>query len=187
MRSIKNAMALCAGLILNSAVAFADAPQVGAPLPVLEIVDRGELTMRGDDFNFVIWSSKSNPNNVHVIQYFGANLKDRDVFQPFTDALQAQLDPGAVHVTTVLNMDAALWGTSGFVNSELKNNKKAHPESSIVLDEEGIGVSIWELGKNGTGLILTDKEGIVRFFKRASLDNEEIESTVKLIRTLNDG
>ena len=63
---------------------LAGAPAVGAPLPVLEIADRGELTMSGDEFSFVPWSSDTNPGTVHVIQYFGANLGDRDVFAPFT-------------------------------------------------------------------------------------------------------
>lgn len=179
--------ALCAAFMLGSLPVRAGAPTVGAPLPVLQIEERGELTMSGDDFRFVPWSSETNPGKVHVIQYFGANLGDRDVFQPFTDMLQAKLEPGTVHVSTVLNMDAALWGTTGFVLSELEKNKKQHPQATMVLDEDGAGVTTWELGDDGTGLIVMDDKGVVRYFKRSSLNEEERASALELIRALGDG
>ena len=171
-------------LTLVSAAVLAGAPVVGSPLPALSITERGELTMTGEDFSFVPWNSDNKPGNVHVIQYFGANLGDRDVFQPFTDLLQARLKPGAVHVSTVLNLDAALWGTTGFVLSELKKNKKIHPQATMVLDEEGSGVTEWELGKAGTGLLVLDDKGIVKYFNRKTLSPEEMESTLELIRSL---
>lgn len=187
MNRIRLVMTLWVAAVLASANAFAGAPTVGAPLPVLKIEDRGEFIMSGDDVTFVPWSSETNPGKVHVIQYFGANLGDRDVFQPFTDLLQAELDPGTVHVSTVLNMDAALWGTSGFVLSELEKNKKQHPEATMVLDEEGSGVSEWNLGDDGTGLAVMDDKGVVQYFKRSSLDEVERASTLELIRTLAGG
>lgn len=187
MKSIHLAVTLCVAFVLGSAGAAAGVPTVGAPLPALEIAERGELTMSGNDFSFVPWTSETNPGKVHVIQYFGANLGDRDVFQPFTDMLQERVEPGAVHVSTVLNMDAALWGTSGFVLSELEKNKKMHPLATMVLDEEGIGVSRWDLGDDGTGLIVMDDKGVVQYFKRSSLDEKERTSTLELIRSLLGG
>jgi len=173
---------LCTLLTLLAASALANAPAVDAPLPALDIDDRGELVMDGDDFAFQPWSSSTNPGVVHVIQYFGAKLAHRDLFSPFTDSIQAHFAPGSVHVTSVLNMDAALWGTGGFVLSELKKNKKAHPDATMVIDEEGIGIEAWELGEEGTGLIVMDSEGIVKFFSRGPLDDEEIASTIELMR-----
>lgn len=187
MDRIRCMMTLCAALLLGSTSVFAGAPSVGSPLPVLEIEERGELTMDGDEFSFVPWSSGTNPGKVHVIQYFGANLGDRDVFQPFTDLLQESVKPGTVHVSTVLNMDAALWGTSGFVLSELEKNKQMHPQATMVLDEEGSGVNAWDLGEDGTGIIVMDAKGIVQYFKRSSLDKEERASTLALIHALNGG
>jgi YtfJ family uncharacterized protein len=187
MKKIRLAVILCVACVLGSAGALAGVPKVGAPLPTLKIAERGELTMSGDDFSYVPWTSETNPGKVHVIQYFGANLGDRDVFQPFTDLLQESVEPGAVHVSTVLNMDAALWGTTGFVLSELEKNKKMHPLATMVLDEEGTGVDTWELGEDGTGLIVMDDKGVVQYFKRSSLNEEERTSTLELIRSLLGG
>lgn len=162
---------------------LAASPTVNAPLPELHISDRGELTYQDDDFTFVPWSSTRTPGKVHVIQYFGAKLADRDVFAPVTDRIQETFEAGTVHVTTVLNMDAALWGTSSFVMSELEKNKKQHPASTMVVDEEGSGIETWNLGKDGTGLIVMDADGIVRFFNRGSLSEDQLASTIELIRS----
>jgi len=170
-------------MVLASGSALAGAPAVDSPLPVLSISERGELTMTGDDFSFVPWSSASNPGKVHVIQYFGANMGDRDVFKPFTDLLQTSVEPGTVHVTTVLNLDAALWGTTGFVISELEKNKRIHPLATMVLDKEGKGVTEWDLGKTGTGLMVMDANGIVRYFTRRAMSKEELAATLELVRS----
>ncbi len=134
-----------------SGVAVAAAPEVGSPLATLEIADRGEIVATTDGkFDYVPWSSANAPKKLHVIQYFGATLSDRDIFEPFTDLLQKSFAPGTVHVTTVLNLDAAMWGTKGMVVKELKKNKKVHPQATIVADAEADGVSTWELGKKAS-------------------------------------
>lgn len=157
-------------------------PTVGAPLPELAIDERGELVAEGDDFAFQPWTSATTPGKVHVIQYFGAKLGHRDLFKPVTDRIEQEFEPGTVHVTTVLNMDAALWGTSGMVLSELEQNKRRYPTATMVVDEEGSGIDTWNLGKEGTGLIVLDHSGIVRYFTRGSLDDAELASTIELIR-----
>lgn len=157
-------------------------PTVGEPLPELSIEDRGELVMEGEEFDFEPWTSRTSPGKIHVIQYFGANMGDRDVFKPFTDKIEETFEPGAVHVTTVLNMDAALWGTGGFVMSELKKNKKQYPQATMVVDEDGSGVQTWDLGEDGTGVVVVDPAGVVQFFSRGSLDEQSLASTIELIR-----
>ncbi|MFL3653980.1 MAG: YtfJ family protein [Halioglobus sp.] len=162
--------------------ALAGAPTIDAPLPKLSITERGELTMTGDEFGFIPWSSETGLGKVHVIQYFGANVKDKDVFKPLTDLLQTSFEPGAVNVTTILNLDAAIWGTTGFVMSELKKNKRLLPLAILVLDDNGSGVIEWELGKAGTGLMVLDDKGIVKYFSRQALSEAETASTVELVR-----
>lgn len=162
---------------------FAAEPTVGAPLPELSIEDRGELVAEGDDFDFQPWTSAESPGKVHVIQYFGATMGDRDLFKPVTDRIEKEFEPGSVHVTTVLNMDAAMWGTSGMVISELKKNKRQYPSATMVVDEEGSGTDTWNLGKDGTGLIVLDPAGTVRYFNRGPLDEADVASTIELIRS----
>jgi predicted transcriptional regulator len=88
-------------------------------------------------------------------------------------------------VSTVLNLDAAVWGTTGFVVSELKKNKQQHPSATMVLDADGEGVDTWALGEAGTGLIIMDKAGIVRYFSLGSPDENALATTLELIKTLS--
>ncbi|MCB1845042.1 MAG: hypothetical protein KDI09_18905 [Halioglobus sp.] len=169
------------GCLLTSAV-LAAAPTTDAPLPALEISDRGELVAQDKEFSFRPWSSTNHPGKVHVIQYIGAKMSDKDLFKPLTDALETRFEPGSVHVTTVLNMDAAMWGTSGLVMSELKKNKLKYPEATMVIDEEGTGVDIWGLKESGRGLFVTTSDGTVKYFASQSLSEEELASTIELIR-----
>jgi len=178
---------LCFVLTLTCSSVLAAPPTVGSALPLLNITERGELTLSGDDFNFVPWRSDIDIGKVHVIQYFGATMGDRDTFKPFTDLLQSSFEPGTIHVTTVLNLDAAMWGTTGFVVSELKKNKRVHPQATMVLDDDGSGVVEWDLGAAGTGLIIANKEGVVKFFTPKALNEGEMAATVELIRTNLDG
>jgi uncharacterized protein len=162
---------------------FAAAPTLDAPLSTLTIEERGELTLSGDDFKFIPWNSEKHLGQVQVIQYFGATMGDSKIFEPFTDLLQKSLEPGTVHVTTVLNMDAAMWGTSGFVISELEKNKRLHPDSTMVVDEDGTGVSEWALGEAGSGLVIVDAKGIVKFFTLKAMSEDEMATALALIKT----
>ena len=169
-------------LILFCTNALAGVPTIDAPLPLLAITERGELTLTDDEFSFIPWSSEAGLGKVHVIQYFGATVEHKDTFKPFTDLLQSSFEPGAINVTTVLNMDAAMWGTTGFVMSELKKNKRMLPSAAMVVDDNGSGVIEWDLGKAGTALIVLDDKGIVKYFSRQALSEAEMASTVELMR-----
>lgn len=162
---------------------LAEAPSVDATLPVLSISERGELTMTNDDFSFVPWRSDTSAGKVQVLQYFGATLKDSKIFEPFTDQLQNSFAPGTIHVTTILNLDAAMWGTTGFVISELEKNKRLHPDASMVIDDEGTGVAEWDLGKEGSGLIITDAKGVVKYFTKAAMSTDEMAAALALVRS----
>tara|TARA_R110002110_G_scaffold415748_1_gene654836 strand:+ start:73107 stop:73682 length:576 start_codon:yes stop_codon:yes gene_type:complete len=172
---------LLIALASAAAAALAQAPAIEAPLPQLEIADRGEIILNNDEFSYRPWSTAQAPGKVHVVQYFGATQSDSELFEPFTDALQEFVTPGTFHVTTIINLDAAMWGTTGFVVSEVKKNKRTFPESTIVLDEEGVGVDTWELGKKGAGLLIVDSLGVVRHFTKQAMTDEEVERFVAMV------
>lgn len=174
-------------VILACGAALAGTPTVESPLPPLNISDRGELLFKDDDFTFAPWRSDSSPQKVHVVQYFGGTMAASETFKPFTDTLQKTLTPGTYHVTTIINLDAAMWGTTGFVVSELKKNKRMHPTATMVLDEEGTGASQWGLGDDGTGLAIMDEQGTVKYFTRQAMSDEEIQATLALVRANIDG
>ena len=170
-------------LTLICGSALAAAPAVNAPLPLLSISERGELTMSGDDFSFVPWRSDTSAGTVHVVQYFAATQGASETFKPFTDRLEGSFAPGTIHVTTILNLDAATWGTTPFVISELKKNKRIHPKASMVVDEKGAGVVEWDLGKEGAALLVTDQKGIVKYFTRQAMSEQEIAATLQLMQS----
>lgn len=170
-------------LLIASTAALAQAPAVQSPLPPLTITDRGELVLQNDDFSFRPWTTEQNPGKVHIVQYFGATKNDSETFKPFTDLLQDTFGLGKYHVTTIINLDAALWGTTGFVVSEVKDSKREHPLSTLVLDEEGMGASKWQLGKSGAGLVILDNQGIVRYFTTQALSAQELTASLELVKS----
>lgn len=168
-----------------SPLSAAATPVVNAPLPPLEVGNHGELQLQGDDIIYLPWQANAAPDKVHVIQYLAATMSASKIYAPFTDQLQQEFEPGAVQVTSIINLNAALWGTSGLVMSEIKKNKRKHPESIMVLDKKGYGASEWGLGKKGSALLIIDKQGDVRFFSKAALSDAELESAVALVKSLH--
>ena len=169
-------------LLSVSALTSAGTPAAEGPLPPLVITDRGELLLENDDFSYAPWSAEKNPGKVHIVQYFGATRGDSKLFQPFTDLLRETFGDGKYHVTTIINLDAALWGTSGLVVSELQDSKRKFPNSTMVLDEEGSGVTEWQLGKQGTGLVILDPKGTVLYFTQDALNEQDMTQSVELVR-----
>jgi YtfJ family uncharacterized protein len=100
---------------------------------------------------------------------------------PFTDKLKTDIPQGAFLSTTILNLDEAMWGTSALVVSELKSNKKEFPNAVLVADEDGVGLSKWQLESENSAVIVTDPQGVVRYFKQGAMSAAEIESTVALV------
>jgi YtfJ family uncharacterized protein len=180
--NIKKAM-LTTLLLLSSAAAVAQLPTVQSPLPPLQIADRGELKYEDNEFSFTPWNSGNNPGKVHIVQYFGGTKADSERFKPFIDLLEETFGLGNYHVTTIINLDAAVWGTAGFVVSEVKDSKRQYPLSTIVLDEEGSGADKWELGEEGAGLAILDEQGIVRYFTKQPMSPEEIGTSLDLVRS----
>ena len=168
-------------LLLLAQFSWAQAPVVDQPLPPLQIAERGELQLETDDISYAEGSSEQGVGTVHVLQYFAGSLSASKIFEPFTDALQETYAHGSYHVTTIVNLDDAMWGTSGFVVSELSKNKRQFPDATMVLDENGTGKQTWELGEHGAGLVILDPNGIVQYFTRESLNEQALQSALKLV------
>lgn len=171
-------------LFASAAPASGQPPALQQPLPYLSIEDRGELVLDNDEFEFQPWSTDNHPDKVHILQYFGGTMADSKLFEPFTDRLQETLEPDSYHVTTIINLDAAVWGTTGFVVSEVKSNKRKYPLATIVLDEEGSGARQWQLGDKGAGLAILDRAGKLLYFTQNALSDSEMHSALELVRSL---
>lgn len=157
---------------------------VGAALPALEVTDKGELILAGDKVEYKPWSSATLTGKVHVLQYLAGRMSSSKLNEPFTDKLSELAMSLEFHqVTTIINLDDAMWGTSGFVASELKSNKKKYPDSTMVADKNGDGAKLWELTPEGSAIWVLSPEGKVLFFKDGGLSAEEIASTVELLQS----
>jgi YtfJ family uncharacterized protein len=171
-------------LLLTTQAVQSAPPVVNEVLPALEIKEIGEVVLGDDDFSFRPWHSDAGAGSVHVIQYLAATRSASEVFQPFTDRLAALYEPGIIGVTSIINLKAALWGTSGFVLSEVKKNKRKHPESTIVIDKNGTGRQTWGFEKKGAALVIVDKSSVVRFFATAALTNAQLDEAAALVEQL---
>jgi len=176
----------CAGALIltlfGTAAAMAESPSLNKPLPSLSIADKGELVLENDNYSYQPWNSQDSLGAVHVLQYFAGTKSGSKIFEPFTDRLQVEFPEGGYHVTTVINLDDAMWGTSRFVISEVKASKREFPAATIVLDEEGTGKKTWELGKKGAVLAVMDRAGSVIYLSHDSLSEQEMLATLALMK-----
>ena len=164
--------------------AHASSPEIGNPLPAVVIEEKGEITLSEDELNYVAWSSSSNPGKAHILQYFPGTQSASKIFEPFTDLLQDNLELNSYHVTTLVNLDAAMWGTTGFVVSQVESKKKEFPLATMVLDKDGTGAQAWELGDKGSVLVVLDQDGVVRYVTHAAMSEEELSQTLETVRSL---
>lgn len=160
---------------------FAQTPTLDQPLPPLDVDDKGELVLEDGEYSYKPWSSSDEKNMVHVLQYFPATMGAKAIFGPFTDRLKTGMPQDQFIVTTVLNLDRAMWGTGGLVIGEVKSNKEEFPDASMVLDKSGVGEKTWDLGKKGALLVVMDSTGKVIFLKRESLTDQEMDDTIALM------
>ena len=172
---------------LVSHTAFSGDVTPGEKLSDLSIADRGELVLSDGDVEYKPWSYPQQPGKVHVVQYMAATMSASKIQEPFRDKMGTDLpQDNAFLSTTILNLDEAMWGTSGMVVSKLKSSKQEFPHAVMVVDEKGAGLSQWQLEKENSAVIVTDAAGVVRYFKQGSMTEAEIDSTLALIRQYID-
>ncbi len=169
---------MCLG---NSATA---AVPVGEPLPAIAITEKGELVLSPPDkVHYEAWATSGLAGRVHVIQYLAGRISAPKINRPFTDRLgELRIESEYYHVTTIINLNDTLFGTSAIVASQLKRNKRKYPASSIVADEHGDGAKLWRLNPGNSAIFILSPQGKVLFFKDGSLNNTEIEQAVDIIR-----
>lgn len=167
---------------------FSDSPVVvDAPLPLLEIPSHGEVVLEDDEYRYAPWSSHTNPGQVHIVQYLAGTLAASKTYRPFTDTLLDTYELSQYHVTTIINLDDALWGTSGFVTSQVKSNKREYPHSTLVLDEDGKGRDAWQLEKKGCALLIINSDGKVLYYTTNPMSDADQAIALAIMKEQIDG
>jgi YtfJ family uncharacterized protein len=149
----------------------------------LNIEERGELILESDDVTYATWQAPLQPGKAHVLQYMAGTASASKINEPFTERLKVAEDLDIL-VTTVINLDDATWGTTGFVVSEVKKNKRLFPMSQLVIDADGRGRETWSLPRKSSAIVITDAGGIVQYVKQGAMDEQEIESALELLRAI---
>jgi len=156
---------------------------VGQQLAPLAIKTKGEIVLQGETITHKKWDSASMRGKVQVFQYMAARMGIDAINKSFIDAVTvAQFPIDKFAVTTLINLDDALWGTSGIVSAELKRNKKEHPDAVMVVDKKGKGLELWSLQSKNCAIVILDGTGKVLFFKEGELSDEDIKANLVLIQ-----
>lgn len=156
---------------------------IGSDIPNLTISDKGELVLNEDDISYQPWDTKALAGKVHVVQYLAARMSAKTINEPFTDKVDSLDFPANdFHFTTIINMNDAFFGTSGFVIGEVKSNKRKYPQTSIVADKNGKGAKQWQLNSKSSAIIILSDQGKILFFKDGGLNTDEINKAINLIQ-----
>jgi hypothetical protein len=172
------------GLSLITASAALSALEVGKALPAVSITDRGELLLEEKTVAFDEWNIDDlDSSKTNVIMYLAGRMSSDKMIRPFTDALEAEkISLDKIHSTTIINLDDSVWGTTGFVISEVKSNKKQHPEVTFVLDGSGDTLKKWQLDKKSAAIIILTRQGEIAYLKQGAFDDAEAEQALAIIR-----
>ena len=152
----------------------------GGNLPTLDVPSRGELVMLGDKVSFSPWSSTSiSTGSPALIFHMPARMSSDAAIAPLRARLEAGEYPTeSFQSISVVNLDDALWGTSGLVAGELAKNKRAHPQAVLVADDAGRGLKAWQLKSRTIAVILLNAEGEITYLKEGELSQDDIDTII---------
>ena len=157
--------------------------EVGSTVPAFNINKPGELIIEGDKLNKAPWQSSAiGGGRPALVFYLPARASSEDDIDPLRQRLDKEdYEPGSFHSITVVNLDDALWGTSGFVESQVAKNKRAHPRATMVLDQKGKGRQVLKLPKKTTVVFLANAEGQVIDYREGALTEQAADEVITLL------
>ncbi|MEX1669541.1 YtfJ family protein [Zhongshania guokunii] len=173
------------GLTLITGACSSYAVEMGGTLPDVSIPTKGELLLNKSKVTYKNWSSSSiQRGSPALIFHMAARMSSDKIIAPLRERLEKEdFTPGSFQSISVVNIDDALWGTSGLVSSEMEKNKRAHPEAILVADDGGRGLKAWQLKKGDVAVMLLDAKGEIRYLKEGSLSSDDINTIIGLLNT----
>jgi YtfJ family uncharacterized protein len=159
--------------------------ELGGTLTDISIPSKGELILNEAKVDYRAWSTSTiSRGTPALIFHLAARMSSDKIIDPLRNRLEEEkFTPGSFQSISVVNIDDALWGTSGLVSSEMEKNKRAHPEAIMVADDASRGLTAWELQKGTVAVILLDVNGEIRYLKEGKLDSDDIETILSLLKT----
>ncbi|WP_045047075.1 YtfJ family protein [Rouxiella chamberiensis] len=158
---------------------------VGQPVPVVSVMNRGELLIEQGNAVYQPWSSVRLGGKVRVLLHLAGRMAAKKENAPLTDALQAAHLPREGYQTTlIVNTDDAIPGSAMFVRASLQSSKAESPWSQFIVDDDGAAAKAWHLRKEGSAVVVLDRQGHVQFAKDGALTPAEIRHVTDLLHRL---
>ncbi|WP_217895632.1 YtfJ family protein [Oceanospirillum sanctuarii] len=174
-----------ASLLMTLSVSAHASVTTDATLPSVSVMEGGELVLQSGDIHYTPWQSQQLTGKVYVIQHMAGRTSAKELNAPLIDRIKAaELPKDRYQTVTVVNTDDAIWGTGGIVKGKLESSKEEFPWSMMVLDQEGVARSVWDLQEESSAIIVVDAENRVRWMKDGALNDQEQQEVMDLIQTL---
>ena len=135
---------------------------IGEPLPPVTIDEGGRIILEeDDDYTIEPWSwSGAGNGRVQVLQYVPGTRKGGDLYDPLTDRMQRELDIRRYDIIAVVNLDVSSGFIKPFVRSAVVDEQKVFTRATMVLDEDGVGLAVWDLSEQAVFVVM-DPDGSV--------------------------
>lgn len=160
---------------------------MGQPVTPVEISDRGELIITGDEISYHPWSSQQLAGKVRIVQYIAGRKSAKKKNSLLIKAVKAAAFPaGRFQPTTIVNSDDEFPGSGFFVRTKTEKNKWRYPWAQFVIDSNGTGRKTWDLKEGGSAIIVLDREGRVQWAKDGALTPDQVCQVLSLVRKLID-
>ncbi len=188
--------------LLITADIYAANITIGKPLPNVNIndsgrmifdykIEKGQMVCDKESFSpkYKPWNSTEQKGKISIIFHIAARMGMYQINEDFVNAIVEahfpdKLPHSPLKMVTIVNADDAIWGTSFIAVSKFKKVQQRYPYYLYVLDNNGVASSKWALQKENSAVIITDKEGVVVFFKEGKLSTTEIQTALTRITHL---
>ncbi len=174
------------GIVVGQKLSAVEIADKGVMIPITKVVN-GKMVLDTKEITYRTWNSSEGEGRIRTIYHLAARTGVDDINKAYIDALIAAKLPeftpdGAYKTITILNLDDALWGTTGLGISRLEKSQREVPYAFYIADEKGAARTAWNLQPKGSAVAVLDRDGTVLFFKEGKLSSEEISRAVGLIK-----
>lgn len=160
--------------------------KLGQAPPEVSLTEFGKLNLEGEQISYVPWNSRELRGKVFTIYHLAGTRSAASLNDAFIDRLleeQFDLLPGNPHQTfNIINLDDAMFGTSGIVQRTVEDRKRKYIVPGFALDKEGVIRKAWGLAPDSSAVIILNQAGKVVFFKDGQLSQAEIDQAIQVIK-----
>lgn len=155
----------------------------GDTLPSINFDNPGRMVItKGNDYQFVNWSSSKLAGKKWVIQYLSPRPNVGAENTHLNNALaKHEKAHEFCNTVSIINLDEALWGTQSIAKSRMAGGLKLNKKCIIVADDESKGLKKWSLKKKSNSTFVIDENAHVIFFHHGKLSDKHVEKIIGLI------